>query len=99
MFAVFMFLALSVVFYFNSSEAGAEPQAKKDILSAYLFSTAALPGANSADGNSRGNKFQLHLKEGLNAFIDFGQPEHRGLKLKENDRDYRAIFGLHIPLR
>ncbi len=98
---LFFIVSLSLV-YFISSEAKAEPKEKKDVLSEYLFSSAGLPGTGpreSGDYQGKSRQMSIHLNKGLDAFLDLGQPEHKGFRTKDNDWDYRAIFGLHIPLQ
>jgi hypothetical protein len=99
-------LAFSVIFFFVSSRAKAEPDgdSKKDLVSILHLQAAGLGlGSDSDNGKDRQMKplreVLVPFKEGLKTFVDFTSPWRQSLTPKDTHTEFRAVFGLRFPLK
>lgn len=103
----YFIIVLTVILFFVSSEAKANPlgNIKRDFASILNIKAAGLTVQkdSSADDKDSGGKplraLSMNLNKGLDAFLDFSSPAYQGLGPKNDTADLRTVFGFHIPLQ
>ena len=100
-------IAFSVIFLVVSSGTKAETQdgAKKDLVSVLHIEATSLLDTKNNVGEKKDHELNPLLalfgpvKAGLHVFLDLATPPNQSLESNDSHRNYRAVVGLHFPLR